>query len=103
MRLSLLKAAYAVILSAARQEIRVRSGRDDKGEGKRVPGRCQNISMKGPRNCRSLGFPRFPVESCGFDQVHVVLFAENHIPGRGECGEAGNLGTLGMTNRRGWL
>jgi len=32
MRLSLLKAAHAAVTSAARQEIRVRSGRDDKGE-----------------------------------------------------------------------
>ena len=31
---------------------------------------------------RSLGFPRFPVESCGFGRLHVVLFRENHIRGR---------------------
>jgi hypothetical protein len=45
--------------------------------------------------------PGFPVESGVFDQLHVVLFKENHISGRGERGEVGNLGTLGMTNRRG--
>ena len=28
---------------------------------------------------RSLGFPGFPVESCGFEQLHVVLFEENHM------------------------
>ncbi len=39
--------------------------------------------------------------SCGFDQVCVVLFEENHMLGRGEDAEAGNLGTLGMANRRG--
>jgi hypothetical protein len=33
MRLSLRKAAHAAMSSAAWQEIRVRSGRDDKGEG----------------------------------------------------------------------
>ena len=27
---------------------------------------------------QSLGFPGFPVESCGFG-MHVVLFKENHI------------------------
>jgi hypothetical protein len=27
-------------------------------------------------------FPRFPVESSGFDQLHVVLFKENHISDR---------------------
>jgi hypothetical protein len=31
---------------------------------------------------RSLGSPGFPVESCGFGQLHVVLFRENHISGR---------------------
>jgi hypothetical protein len=48
---------------------------------------------------RSLAFPRFPVESCGFGQLHVVLFKENHITGRGERGEVGNPGTLGMTRK----
>jgi hypothetical protein len=52
---------------------------------------------------RSLAFPRFPVESCGFGQQGVVLFKENHMPGRGEDSEAGNLGSLGMTKRRAWL
>jgi hypothetical protein len=33
----------------------------------------KNISRKDPLNCRSLGFPGFPVESCGFGQPHVVL------------------------------
>jgi hypothetical protein len=28
-----------------------------------------------------IGFPGFPVESCGFGQLHVVLFRENHISG----------------------
>ena len=31
---------------------------------------------------RPLGFPGFPVESCGFGRLHVVLFRENHISGR---------------------
>jgi hypothetical protein len=26
--------------------------------------------------------PEFPVESCDFGQLHVVLFEENHIRGR---------------------
>jgi hypothetical protein len=63
----------------------------------------KNISRKGPWNCRSLGFPGFPVESCGFAQLHVVLFRENHTCGRGESGEVGNPGTLGMTKRGGRL
>ena len=46
---------------------------------------------------RSLGFPGFPVESCGFGQLHVVLFRENHISGAGGNGEVGNPGPLGMT------
>jgi hypothetical protein len=52
---------------------------------------------------RSLGFPGFPVEGCGFEQLHVVLFEENHISGTGESCEVGNPGTLGMTKRRGLL
>jgi hypothetical protein len=52
---------------------------------------------------RSLAFPGFPVESCDFGQLHVVLFKENHISDRGERGEVGNPGTLGMTKRRGLL
>ena len=55
--------------------------------------------MRG-ENCRSLGFPGFPVEICGFDQLHVVLFRENHISGTGESGEVGNPATLGMTKER---
>jgi hypothetical protein len=57
-----------------------------------------------------VGFPGFPVESCGFEQLHVVLFKENHISGTGESCEVGNPGALprhagagGMTNRRGLL
>jgi hypothetical protein len=52
---------------------------------------------------RSLGFPGFPVKSCGFGQLHVVLFRENHISGAGESCEAGNPGTLGMTKGRAML
>jgi hypothetical protein len=52
---------------------------------------------------RSLGFPGFPVEGCGFEQLHVVLFEENHISGTGESCEVGNPSTLGMTKRRGLL
>jgi hypothetical protein len=33
-------------------------------------------------NCRSLGYPGFPVESGVFDRMHVVLFEENHMSGR---------------------
>jgi hypothetical protein len=44
--------------------------------------------------------PGFPVESCGFGQLHVVLFGENHKSGVGESCEVGNPGTLGMTKER---
>ncbi len=53
MRLSLRKGAYAVLSGAAWQEIRVRSGRDDKFI---APERL---------NCRSLGCPGFPVKIGG--------------------------------------
>ncbi len=53
------------------------------------------------RTADPLGSPGFPVKSCGFGQLHVVLFRENHISGGGESCEVGNPGTLGMTKRRG--
>jgi hypothetical protein len=62
--------------------------------------RSKNISRKGPQNCRSLGSPGFPVESCGFGQLHVVLFRENHMSGAGEICEVGNPGSLLMNKRR---
>jgi hypothetical protein len=58
------------------------------------------VPTRGPRNRRSLGFPGFPLESCDFGQLHVVLFRENHISGAGESREVGNPGTLGMTKER---
>jgi hypothetical protein len=58
--------------------------------------RPKSISKKGPQNWRSLhgtphgkpgqagqvGSPEFPVERCGYGQLRVVLFRENHISGR---------------------
>jgi hypothetical protein len=58
------------------------------------------LSRKGPRNCRSLGFPEFPVESCGFGQMRVVLFRENHISGAGDSCKVGNSASLGMTKEK---
>ena len=77
MRLSLLKAAHAVVSSAAWQEIRVRSV--EKHFQERSAGTADPSAS-----------PGFPVESCGFDQLHVVLFRENHISGAGESCEVGN-------------
>ena len=108
MRLSLTKAAHVALSGAAKQEIRVRFGRDDKGEGDgSIKSGCWTeaffITLGGPQahgysvekhfhersaELRSLDFPGFPVDSCGFGQLHVVLFRENHT------------GTLGMTKAR---
>jgi hypothetical protein len=61
----------------------------------------EKIVQGGPRNCRSLhGSPGFPVGSCGFGQLHVVLFRENYISGAGDTCEVGNPGTLLMTTDR---
>jgi hypothetical protein len=49
-----------------------------------------------------VGFPGFPVESCGFERLHVVLFEENHISGTGESCEVGNPASLLVNNRRVW-
>ena len=51
----------------------------------------------GPLKRRSLGFPGFPVDSCGFGRLHVVLFRENHSVVASESSEVGNRGPLGMT------
>ena len=51
MRISLRKGAVAALLTAAWQKIRVRS--------------VENIPRNGPQNCRSLGWPGFPVEVGG--------------------------------------
>src|SRR5450631_1741158 len=82
-----LRIAAAVI----RKQCRLSQESDDK---------CHGVRGESKGNRRSLGFPRFPVESCGFGQLHVVLFNENHISGTGESGEVGNPGTLLMTKRR---
>jgi hypothetical protein len=52
---------------------------------------------------RSLAFPGFPVESCDFSQLRVVLLERTTSVVAGESSEAGNPGTLGMTKRRGSL
>jgi len=79
MRLSLLKGAHAALSSAAWQEIRVRSGRDDKFVF------TTHLSGEGRVNCRSLGFARddkgeggAPIEGSGAtdmspDAVHSSL------------------------------
>jgi hypothetical protein len=46
-------------------------------------------------HCRSLAFPGFPVESCGFSQLRGR--ATSVVAG--ESREAGNPGTLGMTKK----
>ena len=73
----------------------LRSGRDD-NSFLRIVLSFQERSAE----LQSLGSPGFPVESCGFGQLHVVLFKENHISGAGESGEVGNPGTLGMTKEK---
>jgi hypothetical protein len=80
MRPSLRKDARVALSSAVWQEIRVRFGRDDTSVW--GWGFERKIWEVREAHRRSLGFPGFPVESCGFGQLHVVLFRENHISGR---------------------
>jgi hypothetical protein len=60
---------------------------DDKGglvrKGRAVTKESYNpgLAGRGRAHRRSLGSPGFPVKSCGFGQLHVVLFKENHIRG----------------------
>jgi hypothetical protein len=53
-------------------------GETSKQRESSIPG----LAGLGRAHRRSLGSPRFPVESCGFGQLHEVLFKENHIRGR---------------------
>jgi hypothetical protein len=71
------------------------------GPASRWPHIFREIRENAGAHCRSLSFPGFPVKGCGFGQLHVVLFRENHISGAGESCEVGNPGTLlGMTKER---
>jgi hypothetical protein len=54
-------------------------------------------------NCRSLGFPGFPVELGGFDQLHAPFLTERRTSGPVLYCVAGNPGSLGMTKGRGAL
>jgi hypothetical protein len=63
----------------------------------------KNISKKGPRNCRSLGCPGFPVESDGFREAHAAFLDESRKRGHLWCRVVGNPGTLGMTKGRATL
>jgi hypothetical protein len=47
-------------------------------------------------HCRSLGFPGFPVKSCGFGQLMWFSLGRTTYAVAGESGEVGNPGTLGV-------
>ena len=53
----------------------------------------------GTSDCRSLGFPRFPVELGGVDEPHAAFLNESRTRGRVESSAVGNPGSLGMTKR----
>jgi hypothetical protein len=50
----------------------------------------ENISRNGPRNYRSLGFPGFPVELGGVDELHAPFLTERRTRGSVLCCVAGN-------------
>ena len=52
----------------------------------------KNISKKGPRNCRSLGFPGFPVELGVISELHAAFLNESRARGHLECRVVGNPG-----------
>src|SRR5271156_4933947 len=57
----------------------------------------KNFSRNGPRNCRSLGFPGFPVELGGVGELHAPFLTERRTRGPVLCGVSVNPGSLGMT------
>ena len=66
-------------------EVRQRHQVPQEIRGSEAEGSAVSLSLTAEaeeENCRSLGFPGFPVESCGFGQLRVVLFTENHMRGR---------------------
>jgi hypothetical protein len=69
------------------------AGTPGKRDDNSVSGLDSGFPGEGPRNCRSLGSPGFPVESCGFG--HCVWFSLRRTACvvAGESGEVGNPGT----------
>jgi hypothetical protein len=63
----------------------------------------KNISRNGPQNCRSLGYPGFPVELGGACELHAPFLTERRTRGIVLCCVAGNPGSLGMTKGRATL
>ena len=62
--------------------MRTASFPSNKGLGKTCELTRGGFCLAFRRTADPLGFPGFPVECCGFGQLHVVLFRENHISGR---------------------
>jgi hypothetical protein len=56
--------------------------------------------LRGKENCRSLGYPGFPVELGGAGELHAPFLTERRTRGPVQCCVAGNPGTLGMTKGR---
>ena len=97
MRLSLMKAAHVDLSDVAKQEFGY------------APLPMNKIwragfvsSLEGPwfgvkAHCRSLGFPRIPVEFYGVDELHAAFLTESRTRGPVMCSVAGIRGSLGMT------
>jgi hypothetical protein len=58
-----------------------------------------NLQSCAPRNCRSLGFPGFPVELRGVGALYAAFLNESSTRRNVQCCVAGNPGSLGMTRR----
>ena len=59
-----------------------------------------HLGGEGRVNCRSLGFPGFPVEVGGVGELHAPFLTERRKRGLVLCRVAGNPGSLGMTKGR---
>src|SRR5271156_4391670 len=59
-----------------------------------------HLSSEGRVNCRSLGFPGFPVELGGFGELYAPFLTERRTRVLVLCCVAGNPGSLGMTKGR---
>ena len=79
------------VAGSAKQEIRVRFGRDDKGEG--GYGLDHRSGERSPQ-ISPLRSPGFPVETRGVEDLHTALSTESRTRGRRWQREAGNPGAL---------
>src|ERR1700741_2841849 len=90
-----------LLVSAAWQQIRVRSGQDDDSVGEPTE-RRPLCGSRGAPQVPPLRYPGFPVEVGGVGEVHTAFFTESRIRGRWREQRSRKSGyaSVGMTKWR---